>query len=227
MALRIDHLTRTGPTRRILDGLSLEVGEGECLALLGAPGSGRASLLRILAGLEEADEGRILLDGRDITRLPPRRRRIGYLFRQDPLLGHPSVFDAVAAALPVPEEGAVRDAPARVHRLLALTGLDQDPGWMPAMLPPAKRHRLAAARVLAAEPRVLLVAEAFGLAGFGRPRSPPRLWLKALQARLGLMMVLVAQGPAEAAALGDRVALLDAGRVAQVGPPDAVLGPAG
>src|ERR687885_169399 len=100
MSLRIEALSRHSFARRVLDHVSLEIGAGEFVALLGPTGSGRNALLRVLAGLDEADSGRILLDGLDITRLPPRRRGIGYLFQHDPLLGHPTVFDAVAAALP-------------------------------------------------------------------------------------------------------------------------------
>lgn len=223
MSLRIEALSRHTLTRRELDRVTLEVPSGEFLALLGSPGSGRAALLRVLAGLEEADSGRILLDGRDITRLPPRRRGIGYPFRHDPLFGHPTVFEAVAAALPEAEEdGAAPPDPAataaRVEHLLALTGLRQDGGWMPAMLPPRKRHRLALARVLAAGPRVLLLGEGFDSLGAG-PRPPARHWLLDLHRRLGLTTLLVARDAAEALALGDRIAVLNAGRLEQVASP--------
>jgi ABC-type sulfate/molybdate transport systems ATPase subunit len=213
MSLRIEALSHRTPVGRVLDRVSLEAAPGECLALLGPPGSGRAALLRVLAGLEEAEGGRVLLEGRDITCLPPSRRGIGFLFRQDMVFGHPTVFDAVAAALPEgpggPEETAFR-----VRHLLDLTGLGQDGGWMPAMLPPSRRHRLALARALAAGPRLLLVA-----AGFGS-RTRPRRWLKEAQRRLGLTMLLVATGPEEAMALGDRVAVMQAGRIEQVAPPE-------
>lgn len=218
MSLRIEGLVRNALSRRLLDRISLEVKEGECLALLGPAGSGRAALLRTLAGLEEPEAGRILLDGRDITRLPPRRRGIAYLFQQDALIGHPTVFDAVAAALPE-EPGATAPAD-RVRHLLGLVGLSKDEGWMPAMLPPGKRHRLMAARALATDPRLLLVGETFGVEG---SPNQPRRWLRALQQKLGLTMILVAQGPAEALALGDRIAVLQGGRLEQQGTPAELL----
>lgn len=225
MSLRIEGLVRHALTRRLLDRVTLEVREGECLALLGAPGSGRASLLRSIAGLEEPDAGRILLDGRDITRLPPRRRPFAYLFQQDALLGHATVHDAVAAALAsaVPDGAAETDpmaGAARVGQLLALVGLSQDAGWMPAMLPPGKRHRLAAARALASGPRVLLVGESFGVEG---APNRPRRWLRDLHGKLGLSTILVAQGAAEALALGDRIAVLHGGRIEQHGTPAELL----
>jgi sulfate/thiosulfate transport system ATP-binding protein len=229
MSLRIEALSRHAVSRRVLDRVSLEVGSGEFLTLLGPAGSGRASLLRVVAGLEEADSGRVLVDGRDVTRLPPARRGVRILYQHDPLYGHPTVFEAVSAALPGPEgdgrDGDGRrdpaDRAAQVRHLLGLVGLGRDEGWMPATLPPAKRHRLALARALASGPRVLLVGEAFGLAHAG-PRPAPRRWLLDLHRRLGLTTVLVAHGPAEALALGDRIAVMNHGRVEQIGAPEEV-----
>jgi sulfate/thiosulfate transport system ATP-binding protein len=229
MSLRIEALSRHAVSRRVLDRVSLEVGLGELLVLLGPSGSGRAALLRAVAGLEEADSGRVLVDGRDVTRLPPARRGIRLLYQHDPLFGHPTVFEAVAAALPGPEgdglDGDGRrdpaDRAAQVRHLLGLVGLARDEGWMPATLPPAKRHRLAMARALAAAPRVLLVGEAFGLAHAG-PRPAPRRWLLDLHRRLGLTTVLVAHGPAEALALADRIAVMNHGRVEQLGTPEEI-----
>lgn len=216
--LRLDALSRSVLGRRVFDRVTLEVAEGECLALLGEPGSGRASLLRVIAGLDEADEGRVLLDGVDITRLPPRRRPIGHLFQHDPLLGHPTVFDAVAAVLPdrAPDESTEARS-ALVHRLLGLVGLAADAGSMPVMLPGPKRRRLSLARALAPGPRLLLVGEGFGAAD--PARRQPRRWLRDIRQRLDLTMILVVTDAEEAAALADRVAVLDQGRVIQLGTP--------
>lgn len=216
--LRLDAITRQGTARRVLDRVSLELQQGECLALLGLPGSGRAALLRAIAGLEEIDQGRILLDSTDVTRLPPRRRAIGHLFQHDPLFGHPTVFDAVAGALPQPEGAPAGVGPAeRVHRLLGLVGLAEDAGSMPAMLPTAKRRRLSLARVLAAEPRLLLVAEGFAIGDSGRQAT--RRWLREIQGRAGLGMILAAQNAEEALELADRIAVLEAGRILQIDTP--------
>lgn len=216
--LRLDALSRRVLGRRVLDRVTLGVPQGECLALLGEPGSGRASLLRVIAGLDEPDEGRIVIDGLDVTRLPPRRRPIGHLFQQDPLLGHPTVFEAVAAAMPecVPDASAGRQAP-QVQRLLGLVGLAEDAGSMPVMLPTPKRRRLSLARALASGPQLLLVGAGFGAAD--PARRSPRRWLRDIQKRLGLTMILVAADAEEALALADRIAVLDQGRVVQIGSP--------
>ena len=217
--LRVESLTRQGVSRRVLDRVTLDLAQGECLALLGQDGSGRAALLRAIAGLEEIDAGRILLDAQDITRLPPARRGIGHLFQHDPLYGHPTVFASVAAALPPPEGAAdVAAAFEAVHRLLALAGLAEDAGSMPAMLPTLKRRRLTLARVLAAGPRLLLVGEGFGVSD--PTRKAARRWLREVQQRTGLGMILIAQNGAEAIELADRIAVLDQGRVVQSGTPD-------
>jgi ABC-type sulfate/molybdate transport systems ATPase subunit len=216
--LRLDAVSRHGPSRRLLDRVSLEVAPGECLVLLGAPGSGRAALLRCIAGVEEVDAGRILLDGEEITRLPPRRRPIGHLVQHDPLFGHPTVFDSVAAALPQPQGvPSLTSAAARVQQVLGMVGLAEDAGSMPAMLPTAKRRRLSLARALATEPRLLLVAEGFGVTD--PARRTPRRWLRDIQQRLGLAMILVAQDGVEALELADRIAVLEAGQVVQVATP--------
>ncbi|MBV1798662.1 ATP-binding cassette domain-containing protein [Siccirubricoccus sp. G192] len=224
VAVRIETLTKRvfgrAGSRTVLDRVSLEIGQGELVALLGLPGSGRAALLRVVAGLDEPDSGRILLEGQDIARLPPRRRGIAHVFQHDPLFGHPTVFDAVAAAIPDapdgPAPGAAEQAE-QVHRLLGLVGLGEDAGWLPATLPPAQRHRLALARALAASPRLLLLGEAFGT--LDPAAAAPRRWLRRVQERLGLTTLLTAHGPAEALAVADRVAVLREGRLEQIGTP--------
>jgi ABC-type sulfate/molybdate transport systems ATPase subunit len=221
MTLRLQGLTRRTPTRTVLEGINLELREGEVVTLLGASGSGRATLLRIIAGLEAPDSGRIYLDGADITRLPPARRRIGLVVRHDALFRHPTVFESVAAALPPREEGGPAGAEAvgaRVQRLLALAGLTEESGWLPATLSPAQRQRLALARALATEPRLLLVDAAAGASEAG-DRAQPRRWLRSLHARLGLSMLVVARNAAEALSLGERVAVLRDGRLEQLTTP--------
>jgi ABC-type sulfate/molybdate transport systems ATPase subunit len=218
--LCLEAITRRSLSRLVLDSLSFEVADGECVTLLGQSGSGRAALLRVIAGLEEVDEGRIMLDGRDITRLPARRRPIAHLIGQDRLLGHATVFDAVAMAFPEAAEAGVAAAVEgqRVQRLLDLLGLAQDAGSMPAMLTAGKRRRLLLARALATAPRLLLVGE-----GFAPPREAgrpaPRHWLREVQQAAGIAMLLVGQSAEEALALGDRVAVLEAGRLEQIASP--------
>jgi len=216
MSLQIEKLTRRIHTRTMLERIDLEAQSGEILGLLGPQGSGRATLLRVIAGLDPADSGTVRLDGQDITHLPPRRRPIGHVFQHDPLFGHPTVFEAVAAAMP---EGPPGAAPAgEIDALLDLVGLGGRGAAMPATLPADKRHRLALARSLAARPRVLLVGEAFGPQG-SAGRKPSRGWMRELLQRFGVTAIVVVQDLAEAAVLADRVAVLREGKVEQVATP--------
>lgn len=221
MTIRIEDLSQHSYHRPVLDRVSLEVREGEMLALVGAPGSGRTSLLRLIAGLDQPDQGRILLDGMDLARVPPRRRRIGTLFRHDPLFGHATVAEAVGAAVQPESDPALLDSvavAAWVARLLDVVGLTAESGASPTTLSPQQRHRLAIARALAPAPRVLLVGQA--APGWDPDRrAPPRRWLRHLHDRLGLTTVFIAQDVAEAVAIGSRIAVLREGRLEQVGRP--------
>ena len=221
MTIRIEDLSKHSYHRPVLDRLSLDIPDRELLALVGPVGSGRGSLLRLIAGFDQPDSGRILLDGTDLGRLPPRRRRIGTLFQHDPLFGHATVAEAVGAAVrqeddaPPPEAAVVA---ARVAHLLDLVGLAEAAGASPTTLSPQKRHRLAVARALAPAPRVLLVGQATPGLDFGH-RTPPRRWLRHLHDRLGLTTILIAQDAEEAVAIASRIAVLKDGRVEQCGRP--------
>lgn len=221
MTIRIEELSKHSYRRPVLDRLSLEVRTGELLALVGAPGSGRSGLLRVIAGLDQADSGRVLLDGTDLGRLPPRRRYVGTVFQHDPLFGHATVAEAVMATVSpdpnAPPAGAAAVA-GRVAHLLDLVGLAADAGASPSGLPPQKRHRLSIARALAPAPRVLLVGQAAPGLDFGH-RRPPRRWLRHLHDRLGLTSIVIAHDPEEAAAIGSRIAVLNEGRLEQSGRP--------
>ncbi len=222
MMIRIEDLSKHSYRRPVLDRLSLEVRDGEMLALLGPTGSGRGSLLRLIAGLDQADSGRILLDGIDLGRLPPRRRRIGTLFQHDPLFGHATVAEAVGAAMqPDPDAAPLDAAPVagRVSHLLELVGLAKQAGASPTALPPQQRHRFSIARALAPGPLVLLVGQPAPALDFGH-RPQPRRWLRHLPDRLGLTTIFIAQDAEEAVAIATRIAVLKDSRLEQLGRPD-------
>lgn len=213
----LTHRAFAGPGRErvVLDRVTFALAAGETLALLGQVGSCRARLLRLIAGQETPDGGRILMGGQDVTRWPPARRPVGFVFHQDPLFGHATVFDALAAALP---EGTGPDGvPTKVQTLLDQVGLGQDGSWSPVTLTPLKRQRLALARALARDPRVMLVAEAFA-AGPG-----PRRFLAELHRALGIATIFAARDAAEALAVADRIAVLHEGRVVQLATPAELL----
>ena len=205
----------------VLDGVDLEIEPGELLALLGPSGSGKTTLLRLLAGLETPDAGAVLFDGEDATGFTVQRRRVGFVFQSYALFRHMSVFDNIAYGLTVrprrerPSRAAIAD---RVAELLAMMQLDGFGKRFPAELSGGQRQRVALARALAIEPRVLLLDEPFGALD-AKVRKDLRKWLRDIHDRTGLTTVFVTHDQTEAMDIADRVAILNDGRIEQIGRP--------
>jgi len=220
VSLRADDLAVSFDGVAALDGASLEVGDGETVALLGPSGSGKSTLLRAIAGLQRLDRGRVLLDGRDLATTPPHRRGIGLMFQEHALFPHRDVarnvgFGLRMARRPRPEINR------RVAELLDLVGLAGMGGRSVETLSGGEQQRVALARALATEPRVLLLDEPLG--SLDRPLHDRLLKeLAELFARLGLTVLYVTHDVAEAFALGDRVAVMRAGRIAQMATPESL-----
>ncbi len=204
-----------------LDDVSLEVPPGKLLALLGPSGSGKTTLLRILGGLETADAGRVLLDGADVTGMPPREREAGFVFQHYALFRHMTVFDNVAFGLRVRRRPR-DDIRAKVMELLGLVGLGQLAGRYPSELSGGQRQRVALARALAIAPKLLLLDEPFAALD-AKVRAELRGWLRRLHAELHVTTVFVTHDQEEAFEVADSVALLDRGRIQQIGTPDDVF----
>jgi thiamine transport system ATP-binding protein len=218
--LRVDDVAVRFGERSALDRVSLEVSDGEVVSVLGPSGSGKTTLLRVIAGLQRADSGRVLLDGRDLSPVPPHRRGIGLVFQDHALFLHRDVGGNVAFGLRM--RGDPKDAvERRVHEMLALVGLSGFERRSVATLSGGEQQRVALSRALAAEPRVLLLDEPLG--SLDR-RLRDRLLddLERIFEELGVTAVYVTHDQAEAFALGDRVAVMRAGRVVQIGSPDDV-----
>jgi sulfate transport system ATP-binding protein len=221
MSIAIDRVLKSFGTFRALDDITLELPRGELVALLGPSGCGKTTLLRIIAGLETADRGRILLDGQDATEKHVRERQVGFVFQHYALFRHMSVFENVAFGLRVkprrerPPEAEIRR---RVHELLDLVQL----GWLkdryPAQLSGGQRQRIALARALAVEPQVLLLDEPFGALD-AKVRKELRRWLRRLHDELHISSVFVTHDQEEALEVADRVVLMNKGRIEQVGTP--------
>ncbi|MDB5412000.1 MAG: transporter ATP-binding protein [Rubritepida sp.] len=215
-------LALEGVTKRFggvvaLDGLSLEIGAGEFFALLGGSGSGKSTLLRIIAGFEAPESGRVVLQGSDITRLPPPARAVAMMFQSYALFPHLSVADNIAYGLR--RAGTAKDAIAsRVAELVALLGLAGLEARRPHQLSGGQQQRVALARALARRPPLLLLDEPLAALDSGL-REHTGLELRALQRRLGASFVMVTHDQSEALALADRVAVLEQGRIAQVASP--------
>jgi ABC-type Fe3+/spermidine/putrescine transport system ATPase subunit len=212
--LRLENLTKEFPGRRAVDGLSLDVARGEILALLGPSGCGKTTTLRLLAGFETPDAGRVVVEGEDVTALPPARRRFGMVFQNYALFPHLNVAENVGFGL--------RDktaATARVTAVLAmvdLAGYEQRPV---TALSGGQQQRVAVARSLAPEPRILLLDEPLSNLDPSLRERTRRELREAIQ-RVGITTVFVTHEQEEAFDLGDRVAVMNAGRLEQVGTPD-------
>jgi thiamine transport system ATP-binding protein len=216
--LRVEGVTVRFAEKAALDGVTLDVAEGEVVAVLGASGSGKSTLLRVVAGLQRPESGRVVLDGRDLAGVPPHRRGIGLVFQDHALFEHRDVSGNVAFGLRM--RGASRaEIEQKVAELLDLVGLSGLERRSISTLSGGEQQRVALARALAPEPRVLLLDEPLGsLDRLLRDRLLEDLG--ELFAALRVTAVYVTHDQAEAFALGNRVAVVRDGRVAQIGTPD-------
>jgi putrescine transport system ATP-binding protein len=200
-----------------VDDLTLDISDGEVFCLLGPSGCGKSTLLRLLAGLEVPDSGRILLDGRDLVGTPPHRRPLNMMFQSYALFPHMNVAGNIAYGLK--RAGLPRaEIAARTGEMLRLVQLEGLGGRYPAQLSGGQRQRAALARALARRPRVLLLDEPLGALD-RRLRESTQAELKDLQIRLGTTFVIVTHDQNEAMAIGDRVGVMEQGRIVQAGGP--------
>jgi sulfate/thiosulfate transport system ATP-binding protein len=216
-AIEIRNVTKRFGAFTALDDISLEIPQGSLTAVLGPSGSGKSTLLRIVAGLERPDSGEVLLSGEDATGLAPQRRDVGFVFQHYAAFKHMTVRDNVAFALTVRKRPR-QEIRARVDELLELVQLQGYADRYPARLSGGQRQRMALARALAAKPRVLLLDEPFGALD-ARVRAELRDWLRRLHEDVHVTTVFVTHDQEEAMEIADRVAVLDRGRLEQVGPP--------
>jgi sulfate transport system ATP-binding protein len=200
-----------------LDDVTVEVESGSLTALLGPSGSGKSTLLRVIAGLEVPDAGTVVLDGQDVTHVPPQRRGVGFVFQHYAAFKHMTVRDNVAFGLRIRKRPKAEVA-AKVDELLEVVGLAGFRGRYPSQLSGGQRQRMALARALAIEPRVLLLDEPFGALD-ANVRAELRAWLRRLHDEVHVTTVLVTHDQEEAMELADRIVLLNDGRVEQTGPP--------
>ena len=202
---------------KALDRVSLDIGAGEFFALLGPSGCGKTTTLRLVAGFETPDEGRIVVGGRDVTEMPVHRREMGVIFQSYALFPHRTVAENVAFGLrmrKIPRQEIDRRVAAALAQV-ALTGLE---GRRPAQLSGGQQQRVALARAIVIEPPVLLCDEPLGALD-RRLRQQMQFELKQLQKQLGVTLLFVTHDQEEALALSDRIAVMNAGRIEQVGAP--------
>jgi putrescine transport system ATP-binding protein len=215
--LRIDAVVKKFGTFRAVDRLSLDIRAGEFFALLGPSGCGKTTLLRMLAGFETPDEGRILLDGKDIAQVLPHQRPVNMMFQNYALFPHLSVRNNIAFGLK--RAGLPRaEIDTRVAELVALVKLDGLEKRKPDQLSGGQKQRVALARSLARRPQVLLLDEP--LAALDKKlRESTQLELMELQRRLGMTFIIVTHDQEEAMTVASRIGVMDAGRLEQVATP--------
>jgi sulfate transport system ATP-binding protein len=215
-------ITATGVTKRFgdfvaLDDVSVEIGSGSLTALLGPSGSGKSTLLRAIAGLEQPDAGRVVLDDRDVTDLAPQQREVGFVFQHYAAFKHMTVRDNVGFGLRIRRRPKA-DIAARVDELLGVVGLAGYASRYPSQLSGGQRQRMALARALAVEPSVLLLDEPFGALD-AAVRAELRAWLRRLHDEVHVTTVLVTHDQEEAMELADTIVLLRDGKIEQIGTP--------
>jgi len=215
--LRVQSVTKRFAGVVAVEAVALDIAAGEFFALLGGSGSGKSTLLRLMAGLEQPDAGRLLLDGVDITPMPPWQRPVSMMFQSYALFPHLSVFDNVAYGLRRARV-ARGEMERRVAEALALVGLEGFGRRRPHRLSGGQRQRVALARSLVLRPRLLLLDEPLAALDAGL-RERTGFELRAIQRETGAAFVMVTHDQEEALSLADRIALLDAGRLVQLGPP--------
>ncbi len=214
-SVEVEGVRRTFGSFVALDHVSLAIRPGEFLTLLGPSGCGKTTLLRILAGLDAADEGTVRIDGDDVGEIPAHRRPVNTVFQSYALFPHLSVRDNVAFGLrmkKVPEAEITH----RVDRMLDLVRIDAFADRKPAQLSGGQKQRVALARALINEPKVLLLDEPLGALD-SKLRKELQVELLALQRRLGITFVFVTHDQEEALVMSDRIAVMRAGRIEQLG----------
>lgn len=219
MSIFIKNIKKKFDRFTAVDDVSFHVNDGEFLALLGPSGSGKTSLLRIIAGLEHADEGEIYLEGMDASGKPIMERKIGFVFQHFALFKHMTVFENIAFGLrlrrPKLSEKEIFDRVTKLLEFVHLEGLDQK---HPSALSGGQRQRVALARVLAVEPKYLLLDEPFGALD-ARVRKELRRWLRKLHEVSGLTTIFVTHDQEEAMEMADRIAILNKGKLVEIATP--------
>ncbi|WP_341485565.1 ATP-binding cassette domain-containing protein [Thioclava sp. GXIMD4215] len=226
MSFDIHDIRKSFGGTEVLRGVSLSLQKGEFIALLGPSGSGKTSLLNIVAGLAHADAGRLVMDGRDITRLPAGQRHFGMVFQSYALFRHMTVAENIGFGLRVMKNGPSRaEIAMRVRELLEMIELPDLGARYPAQLSGGQRQRVAMARALAPRPQLLLMDEPFSALD-AEVRVALRDQVRALQRRAGVGAIMVTHDRAEADALADRIAIMDQGLITRIETPAPVVAPA-
>ncbi|BBD72859.1 sugar ABC transporter ATP-binding protein [Sulfodiicoccus acidiphilus] len=216
MSVELRSVTKRYGDYKAVNGVSLHIEKGELFVFLGPSGSGKTTLLRLVAGLEKADEGKIILDGTDVTSLPPSKRNVSMVFQNYALFPHKTVLQNLL----LPVEGD-RDALSKVRDVAAKLKIDDLLDRYPSSLSGGQQQRVALARALVKLPRLFLMDEP--LSNLDAPlRFSARHLIRELQRESGITTIYVTHDQGEAMAIADRIAIMNRGRIVQVGAPEEV-----
>jgi sulfate/thiosulfate transport system ATP-binding protein len=218
MSIDVTGVTKTFGDFVALDDVTVSLPTGQLTALLGPSGGGKSTLLRIIAGLDQADTGTVTIEGREATNLPARKRNVGFVFQHYAVFKHMSVAKNVAFGLEI-RKRPKDEINKRVAELLDLVHLSQFRDRMPSQLSGGQRQRMALARALAVEPTVLLLDEPFGALD-AKVRKELRDWLRRLHDEVHTTTIFVTHDQEEALEVADEIVVINEGRVEQIGSPD-------
>ncbi len=217
MSIVLEGVSKRYEQQIVVNNLSLEIKDGEFFVLLGSSGSGKTTVLNIIAGLVSAEGGRVLLHGRDVTNLPTQARKVGFVFQNYALFEYMTVAENIEFGLQV-QKVPKKERQLKRDELLELVGLVGLGDRMPRQLSGGQQQRVALARALALEPDVLLLDEPLGALD-AKIRGELRRSLKAIQKQLGVAAILVTHDQEEAFDLADRIGVMSYGRLVEVGSP--------
>lgn len=225
MSIDIDNVHKQFGNFVALENINLSVPTGKMTTLLGPSGCGKTTLLRIIAGLEYADKGRVLFDGEDVTDIPVQKRNIGFMFQHYALFRHKTIASNVAFGLHMlpkvkrPSKEAINK---KVNHLLDLVQLPHLANSYPHQLSGGQRQRIALARALAVEPKLLLLDEPFGALD-AKVRKELRTWIKNIHHELGITSIMVTHDQEEARAVADEIVVMNHGVIEQIGSPEELV----
>ncbi len=215
--LRLENIEKSFGNTPVLNGVELSVAQGEFVTLLGSSGCGKTTTLRIISGLETPDKGRVLLEGQDVTNLPPDKRNVNTVFQNYALFPHMNVEQNIGYGLKIRKvpKDEIRKRVKKMLELVQLTGFEKR---SPGELSGGQKQRVAIARALIGEPKLLLLDEPLGALDL-QLRRQMQLELKRLQKKLGITFIYITHDQEEALNMSDRIAVMADGRFQQIGAP--------
>jgi ABC-type Fe3+/spermidine/putrescine transport system ATPase subunit len=216
-AASVRALSKRFGSTTVLEDISFDVAEGEALVLLGASGSGKTTILRVIAGLEQPYTGKVMLHGKDVTELPARERGVGVIFQSYALFPKMTVEKNIAYGLKIRRRPR-KEIKKAVNELLSLVQLAEHRKKYPSQLSGGQQQRVAIARTLAYKPEVLLFDEPFGALD-AQTRVHLRREIRALLKKVNVPAIFITHDQEEALELGDRIAVINTGHIEQIGTP--------